>query len=288
MERYLIINADDYGMSLSANEAVEHLFNEGFITSTTLMTPCPWAEDAIYRAKHNKRMRVGLHLTFNAEYDRYKWGPVTRDKPVRSLLDDNGYFFKEVKPLLDKAEPEDIRAEMEAQYFFMVKQGLEPTHADNHMGSLYGLYGRSFIKETFEFLSRHGLNFRLPRSLDGFGRVPDDIAGQLSHITATADNMGIGLPDHIYTHPNALTPQDTYETLRDYYLNLIRNARPGITELFLHPAKETDELKAICPEWQKRVWEYRLMLDDIVIKTIEAEGIKLVGWTDAPFGKSTK
>ncbi len=38
MERYLIINADDYGMSQSTNQAIEHLFNEGFITSTTLMT----------------------------------------------------------------------------------------------------------------------------------------------------------------------------------------------------------------------------------------------------------
>ena len=38
-------------MSLSANEAIEELFEVGYVTSTTLMTPCPWAEDAMERAK---------------------------------------------------------------------------------------------------------------------------------------------------------------------------------------------------------------------------------------------
>ena len=283
MERYLIINADDYGVCLSANQAVEHLFNEGFITSTTLMTPCPWAEEALNRAKNNQKMRVGLHLTFNAEWHLYKWGPVCRTKPVGSLLDEDGYFYSRVAPLLQTAQPEDITSEMEAQYDFMAKRGYPPTHADNHMGSVYGLEGRSFLKEAFAFCTKHGLNFRLPRSAENFGSLPEELKSSLEGIAAEADRMGIGILDDLFSHPFALTPSDTYETVRDYYLNRIRKIRPGITEMFLHPAKETEELKAICGGWQKRVWEYRLMLDDMVIKAIEAEGIKLVGWTDAPF-----
>jgi len=31
-------------------------------------------------------------------------------------------------------------------------------------------------------------------------------------------------------------------------------------------------------------WKYRLMLYDIVIITIETQGVKLVGWTDVLFG----
>jgi predicted glycoside hydrolase/deacetylase ChbG (UPF0249 family) len=283
MERYLIINADDYGMCLSANQAVEHLFNEGFITSTTLMTPCPWAEDAINRAKNNKKMRVGLHTTFNSEWALYKWGPLCRAKPVNSLLDKDGYFYSDVAPLLQTAQPGDIVAEMEAQYEFMEKRGCKPTHVDNHMGSVYGLVGRSFLDEVFTFCAKHGLNFRLPRCTETLGQLPEWLKSALEGYAATADQMGIGIIDHLCSHPFALTSNDTYETVRDYYLGLIRNARPGITEVYLHPAKETEELKAICHDWQKRVWEYRIMLDDMVIKTIEAEGIKLVGWTDAPF-----
>ena len=46
MERYLIINADDFGMCHSANLAVMDLLKKGGITSATIMAPCPWAKEA--------------------------------------------------------------------------------------------------------------------------------------------------------------------------------------------------------------------------------------------------
>ena len=47
MKRYLIINADDFGLCHSANEAVMELFEGGYIRSSTIMTPCPGAEEAV-------------------------------------------------------------------------------------------------------------------------------------------------------------------------------------------------------------------------------------------------
>ena len=172
---------------------------------------------------------------------------------------------------------------MEAQLDFMVNRGYRPTHVDNHMGSVYGLEGQSFLEEVFDFCARNKFNFRIPRSTETFGPLPDELKNAVSEAAIAADYLGIGILDNLCSHPFALTSSDSYETVRDYYLGLIRNAPEGITEIYLHPAKETEELKTICPDVQKRVWEYRLMLDDIVIKTIEAEGINLVGWTDAPF-----
>lgn len=283
MERYLIINADDFGSSLAANAAIEHLFNDGFITSTTLMTPCPWAEDALHRAKQNPKMRVGLHLTLNAEWPLYKWGPVCKTKLVPSLLAADGYFYHDVASLLKKAKAEDVVSEIEAQLEFCLKRNYRPTHVDNHMGSLYGLEGHSFLPETFAFCAKHGFNFRLPRSTETFGPVPNELTESFGGIIAAAEAMGIGLLDNLCSHPFALTKNDSYETVKAYYLNLIRNARAGLTEMYLHPAKESDELKGMAHDWQKRVWEYQLMLDEGVMKTIESEGVKLVGWTDAPF-----
>ena len=37
MERYLIINADDFGMNESCNRAIVLAFQKGIITDTTLM-----------------------------------------------------------------------------------------------------------------------------------------------------------------------------------------------------------------------------------------------------------
>lgn len=286
-ERYLIINADDYGMCQSGNAAVEDLFNNGYITSTTLMTPCPWAEDGLRRAKENKRMNVGLHLTTNSEWEFYRWGPVSRT-PVPSLLDDGGYLFRAVAPLLAQATAEDIRTEIEAQLNWMAARGYRPTHLDNHMGSLYGLEGRSFLGEVFALCAPNGFSFRLPRSAETFGKVPPAVEATLSQVSAQADKLGIGILDNLLDFGRPLMPSDTYETVKERYLGIIRGIRPGINELYAHPALESNELKAACPAWQMRVWEHRLMKDDDVGKTIDKEGIKLTTWKEAPFRQRAK
>ena len=51
IKKYLIINADDYGLCPSANKAVEELFEGGYLKSSTIMTPCPAADAAIEFAK---------------------------------------------------------------------------------------------------------------------------------------------------------------------------------------------------------------------------------------------
>lgn len=281
-DRYLIINADDYGMCHAANEAVEDLFNNGFITSTTLMTPCPWAEDALHRAENNKRMNVGLHLTMNSEWQFYRWGPVSRTT-VPSLLDDGGYLYRTVAPLLQQAEAKDVTTEISAQLDWMLSRGYRPTHIDNHMGSLYGLEGQSFLAEVFALCAPHGFAFRLPRSAATFGKVPPQLEAMLSQLARQADSLGIGILDNLLDFGRSLQPSDTYETVKERYLSIVRGIGPGINELYVHPALESDELKAICPAWQMRVWEHRLMRDEDVGNVIEQEGIRLTTWKAAPF-----
>ncbi|RPJ40776.1 MAG: ChbG/HpnK family deacetylase, partial [Chloroflexi bacterium] len=46
--RLLILNADDFGMCNSTNEAIMRTLQEGLIRSTTLMVPCPWAKHAMH------------------------------------------------------------------------------------------------------------------------------------------------------------------------------------------------------------------------------------------------
>ena len=46
MNKYLIINADDFGMCNSQNLAVFELFEKGTITSATIMAPCKFAYNA--------------------------------------------------------------------------------------------------------------------------------------------------------------------------------------------------------------------------------------------------
>ena len=281
-KRHLIINADDFGSCQAANAAIEHLFSAGFITTTTLMTPCPWAEDAAHRALENKKMVVGLHLTTTAEYDYYKWGPVNR--ACQSLMDDRGYFYKTAAENLAHATEADMAAELEAQYNWMSLRGLAPEHVDSHMGTVYGLAGPPHLAAALGLCAKHGLNFRLPKTAEGFmANPPPQLQALAAQAAAQAAAIGVGLPDALFTHDGNLGPDDSYEGLKQYYMALVRRCPEGVSELFVHPCIESPELKAINAQWQKRVWEYRLMLDDDFYNCIQGEGIALTTYAQAPF-----
>src|SRR5438105_15484510 len=82
--KLLIVNCNDLGSSHAANLGVYEALREGVATSATLMVPCPWARDAAARYRGED---VGVHLTLNAEFDLYRWGPITQ---APSLLDGDG------------------------------------------------------------------------------------------------------------------------------------------------------------------------------------------------------
>jgi hopanoid biosynthesis associated protein HpnK len=61
-ERALIVTADDFGLDVRVNAAVERAHREGVLTSASLMVSAPAAGDAVERARRLPSLRVGLHL----------------------------------------------------------------------------------------------------------------------------------------------------------------------------------------------------------------------------------
>ena len=170
----------------------------------------------------------------------------------------------------------------------MAESGYEPTHADSHCGTLYGLTGKPFIREAFEFCAKRGLPFRLPKSGHFIrqrfgGNISPAVEAAHSSALAYAEKLGIRLPDDIVTNPFGVEEIKDYGSLKEFYLNVIRNLREGVTEIFLHPSKENARMMSYSAQWQKRVWEYRFLMDDEMPGTIEKEDIKLVSWNTAPF-----
>ena len=58
----LIINADDFGISKEVNEGIVKGFQEGIITSTTVMANMSEFEQAMKLAKKHSELSVGVHL----------------------------------------------------------------------------------------------------------------------------------------------------------------------------------------------------------------------------------
>ncbi len=153
--KLLILNCDDLGFCHAANVGVYQALRDGLATSASLMVPCPWARGAAagYRGDD-----VGVHLTVNAEFDLYRWGPITH---APSLLDGDGGFPRTVEDVWDHADLDEVRRECRAQIERAILWGFDVSHLDAHMGTM------QIKSEFFDVYLDLAVEFRLPLRLSG-------------------------------------------------------------------------------------------------------------------------
>jgi len=130
--RRLIVNADDFGLSPSVNEAVVRAHREGILTTASLMVNEAGLDEAVKLAKENPRLGVGLHLTLlmgHAALAPEKIPGLVNargefsNSPVGVGLD---YFFK-------RSLREQLRAEIHAQFEKFHATGLPLDHVNGHL-----------------------------------------------------------------------------------------------------------------------------------------------------------
>jgi chitin disaccharide deacetylase len=256
-DRLLIVNCDDLGMCHSANEGVYDALRRGFATSATLMVPCPWAREAAagYRGED-----VGVHLTLTAEWELYRWGPVTQ---APSLLGGEGGFPRTVEDAWDHADLDELRMELRAQIERAILWGFDVTHLDSHMGTL------QLRPEFFDVYLDLAVEFDLPIRLSG-ASTQELIGFPFRELAA---EEGILSTDHLIVY-NGVGARTALE-------RLLADMRPGVTEIFLHPSTDHSELRALAPDWQRRVDDHFLLTEDEAMRSlVERSGVRLIGWRE--------
>jgi predicted glycoside hydrolase/deacetylase ChbG (UPF0249 family) len=135
-DTYLLIRCDDMGMCHSLNMAIEQVIDSGLPFSTSVMFACPWYQEAVEILKVHPEVAVGVHLTLNSEWKKYRWGPVMGRTAVPSLVDSNGYFFpSRAKLFANNPKYEEIEKELRAQIDRAVHSGIRIDYLDYHMGA---------------------------------------------------------------------------------------------------------------------------------------------------------
>jgi predicted glycoside hydrolase/deacetylase ChbG (UPF0249 family) len=280
-ERLLIVNADDFGMCHSTNLGIFQLLEEGVVDSATVMMPCGWAREAVRWSAARPSLNVGVHFTLTSEWEGYKWGPVGRSGDRSSLVTTEGWFPPDVRSVERNADPAQVRAELIAQIETAIASGLEPTHLDNHMGSVYGLEtGRDFLREVFEVCVQYRLPFRLPRKAPANRGATPELEARAAQVGAFADASGVAILDDLVGLPFQQLPGETYDSFKRDMIALLRGLGPGVSELIIHPSLVTDELKAINPHWQKRGWEMDIFRDPDVLGAMNEAGIRRTRWSE--------
>jgi len=253
--KLLILNCDDLGMCHSANVGVYEALREGLATSASLMVPCPWARGAVadYRGDD-----VGVHLTVNAEFDLYRWGPITH---APSLLDGDGGFPRTVADVWDHADLDEVRRECRAQIERAILWGFDVSHLDAHMGTM------QIKAEFFDVYLEMALEFRLPIRLSGAST--EGLIGFPFRTLAAEED--VVFPDHL-VYVNGVGS-------RKVLVDAISKLRPGVTEAYLHPATDTPELHRIAPDAEARIDDYRFLVSGAELRdALEDAGVTLIGY----------
>ena len=265
--KLLILNADDLAVSHSEDVASFAALDQKLITSATVMVPCPWFTEVAVYAKAHPEADLGLHLTLTAEWETYRWGPIASRALVSSLVGSDGNFYASPEDVAKHAKLNEVETEIRAQIERAKAMGIEPTHLDAHMHTLYAtpeLFG-VFLKVAREYK----LPIRMARNDQPFQAMLPLMA------------PGDPIPDAIFS-PGEDVPASGWT---DYYVNLIKNLQPGVTEVFLHLAHDDAETQAIMvnhPDWGA-AWRQR-ELDTIsgpeFRKALADNHVILIGWRD--------
>jgi hopanoid biosynthesis associated protein HpnK len=131
-KRRLIVNADDFGLSPSVNQAVIRAHRDGILTTASLMVNEPGFAEAVSLAKENPRLGVGLHLTLVMGHSTLPPERIPGLVSARGEFSTSpvgvgmGYFFK-------RRLREQLRAEIHAQFKKFHITGLTLDHVNGHL-----------------------------------------------------------------------------------------------------------------------------------------------------------
>lgn len=266
--KLLIVHADDLGMAHSVNAATIKALESGLVNSGSIMVPCPWLSEIAEFARANPQADLGLHLTLTSEWTSFRWGPVASRDKVSSLLGKDGYFRLLETEAAAQADPKEVEMEITAQIERARALGIQPTHLDSHMGTLYQ------NKALFEVFLRVARSQKLPV------RVAKTWFARADFLPSTlkADDVYI---DRVLDINPTVAPQDW----AGFYTDALKKLEPGVTEVVIHLAYDDAEMRAATtnhPNWGAawRQRDFEFFTSDAFRKVLQENNIKLITWRE--------
>ena len=283
----LILNADDFGLTLGINEGIIRAHRDGILTSTTLMANGPRFDDAVGRSHVNPSLGVGVHLVL---VGGRAVAPVDR---VASLVDENSELPQNLGTFVAKVSagiirPEHIENELRAQIGKVRASGIEPTHLDSHkhthahpqvMESVARVArecGITRIRKPFEALRDSWNCVRI----EGVGAATQLMATAAAQISAPqfeilSREYGLRSVDRFLGV--AMTGQIGSAMLR----RMIDSLNEGSTEIMLHPGICDEDLARTGSRLQMhRQTELEALLDPELKRIVVERGIRLISYRE--------
>jgi predicted glycoside hydrolase/deacetylase ChbG (UPF0249 family) len=193
---------------------------------------------------------------------------VTPKDRVSSLLDKNGYFHLTESEAAAKADPKEVELEIRAQVERARAFGIQPTHLDSHMGTLYQ------NKALFEVFLKVARDYKLPV------RIAKEWFGRADFLPSTLNPDDVFI-DRILDINPSVAPTDWAR----FYTEAIKKLEPGVTEVVIHLAYDDGEMRGATVDhpdwgaaWRQRDLDY--FTSDAFRQLLREQQIKLITWRE--------
>ena len=267
----LIVNADDFGLSPSVNEAVIRAHRDGILTSASLMVNEVGFDEAVKWAKENPKLGVGLHLTLLQGH------AALPPEKIPGLVNSRREFFNSpvgvgMKYFFNRNLREQLRAEIHAQFEKFHAAGLPLDHVNGHLHlHLHPTIFKILMEDSEKLGIRH---LRLTR--DCLARSRKISRGHLFYKISHAaiyewlssrarKNLAAKKIGHAQITFGLLQNARVDE---DYILKLLPLLPDGDSELYSHPS--LDEFKH----------EFDALVSPRVKELVKKLGIELIHYQD--------
>jgi predicted glycoside hydrolase/deacetylase ChbG (UPF0249 family) len=268
MERFLVVNADDFGFTHDVNRGIIDAHTRGILTATTLMANGTAFQDAVRLAHEHPALDIGCHLVLVQGESLARQGqslPGSLTELLRLLTLRRVNPYDELKPQIER----------------ILDSGIRPLHLDSHKHT-------HLWPPVLDAVARLSAEFRIP-----WVRRPFDlplVAGRVSWPKRAVSRAIGSLRAQFHrklAHHGCLTTDhfagfQITGNFRPAELALLIRALPaGITEFMCHPGRCTDELRAALTRLKdSREQELEALTHPAVRAAIEEAGIRLVRYRD--------
>lgn len=264
--RLLILHADDFGMNHSVNRAISQAIENKWITSASILVPCPWFMEAAAFAKAHPDADLGIHQALNSEWTTFRWGPVSSKDKVSSLLDPDGYLPLDTPDVAKNAKPAEVETELRAQIDRAQRFGVHVTHLDTHMAALFR------TDSLYQLYVKMGHAYGVPI---------------LEEWEGTHGPLGTKPPaeEVLVQKVISIEPGIDAKDWTAWYEKQLAPLGPGVYQVILHLAYDDEEMRGATPEhpdwgaaWRQH--DLDMVKSPEFQKFLKDQGFVMVGWKD--------
>jgi chitin disaccharide deacetylase len=264
--RLLVIHADDLGMNHSVNRAIFEALEKGWVTSASILVPCPWFPEVVTWAKEHPNADVGIHQALNSEWTTLRWGPVGSKDKVPSLLDSDGYLPLETPAVIQNAKLSEVETELRAQIDRAQSAGIQVTHLDTHMGALFG------SADMYKLYQKMGYAYGLP--------ILEARTGTHAPERASPPPEEVLVEKVIEIEPGI----DAHDW-DSWYRRQLEPLGPGVYQVIVHLAYDDEEMQGATfdhPDWGAawRQHDLDMVRSPEFRQFLKEQGFVLVGWKE--------